>query len=302
LKNCCLLLLLWCALAALNACAKRPPVRFPPGPRIISTDPSATQILLQIGAGKTIVGVSPWDKPLLPKAMQNLPVVGGYLNLDEELVLRLAPNALILQQAPRKIVPGILAMARQNKIRIVNIKINTFRQLYATTRTLGHISGHQKQAAKTIISVKRQLAQLARNRPRNQPRVVYLISTQPMMIVGADNFMDQELTLAGGINAGARCGTGFPTITRETLVQLHPQILLISKPGQPPAKSTDDPRISPWLTLPISAARNKRVYLITWPQAQMLTLKVPEMIRRLRHVMFQTARRTKPASSAKAAK
>ncbi len=292
LKNRFLLLLLLGGLTTFNGCAKPTPIHPAAGPRIVSTDPAATQILLQIGAGKTIVGVSPWDKPLLPHAMRKLPVVGGYLNLDEELVLHLAPTALILQQAPQRISPGILSMARQNGIRIVNIRINTFQELYATASTLGQISGCRKQAAEKIRSVKKQLAQLAESRPQNAPRVVDMISTEPIRVVGADNFIDQEITLAGGINAAERCGTGFPSITRETLVQLHPQILLISQPGQTPAISRNDPRLSPWSTLPISAAKNKRVYLITWRQAQMLTLQVPEIINRLRDLIFQKSRRT----------
>jgi len=275
---------------ALAGCAKTAVIKHGGGPRIVSTDPSATQILLQIGAAKAIVGVSPWDKPLLPKSMRHLPVVGGYLHLDEELVVQLAPTALILQQAPQRIEPGILAMARQNGIRIVNIRINTFHQLFAAVGTLGGISGCQKQASAAIHTLKSELKILAGHRPKNPPRVVYIISTRPIRVVGAANFMDQEITLAGGNNVAERCGDGFPTITRGTLVRLNPQILLISKPGQPAASGPDDPRLRPWLALPIAAASGQRVDLITWPQAQMLTLHVGRLINRLRKLIDAPAR------------
>ena len=272
-------------LPALAGCAKTVANKPRSGPRIVSTDPSATQILLQIGAAKTIVGVSPWDKPLLPLSLRHVPVVGGYVHLDEELVVQLAPTALILQQSPQRIAPGIISMAKQNGIRIVNIRINTFRQLFATTRILGSISGCQKQAAAAITKLKSELNILAHSRPQKPPRVVYIISTEPIMVVGADNFMDQEITLAGGINVAERCGDGFPTITRETLVRLNPQVLLISKPGEPVASGPQDPRLLPWLKLPIAAASHKRVDLITWPRAQMLTLHVYHLICRLRKCM-----------------
>ena len=274
---------------ALAGCAKTTVIKHHGGPRIVSTDPSATQILMQIGAAKTIVGVSPWDKPLLPKSMRNLPVVGGYLHLDEELVVRLAPTALILQQAPQRVEPGILAMARQNGIRIVNIHITTFHQLFSAVGTLGGISDCRQQAAAAIKALKSELKILADHRPKNPPRVVYIISTRPIMVVGADNFMDQEITLAGGNNVAQRCGNGFPTITRGTLVRLNPQILLISKPGQPAASGPDDPRLAPWLTLPIAAATAKRVDLITWPRGQMLTLHVGRLIDRLRKIIHAPA-------------
>ncbi len=273
-------------LPALTGCAKSTERKPHSGPRIVSTDPSATQILLQIGAAKTIVGVSPWDKPLLPKSMRHLPVVGGYLNLDEELVLQLSPTALILQQSPQRIAPGIISMTRQNGIRLVNIRINTFHELFTTARTLGSISGCQKQAAAAITRLKSELSILAQSRPQKPPRVVYIISTRPIMVVGADNFMDQEINLAGGINVAERCGDGFPTITRETLARLNPQVLLISKPGERATSGPSDPRLQPWLKLPVAAAIHHRVDLITSPQAQMLTLKVYRLIRRLRTIIF----------------
>ncbi len=271
--------------AVLASCSRREPVARSTGPRIVSTDPAATQILLQLGAAHEIVGVSPWDQPLLPQSMRNLPVVGDYLHLDEELVVRLAPTALILQESAPRISPGILAMARQHGIRIVNINLNTLRRFYVTTALLGKISGCQKQAHLKIQALKKQLARLAKTRPINEPRVVYIISTNPIRVVGADNFMDEELTLAGGVNVAERCGMGYPAITRETLVRLNPQVVLIAKPGQPTATSPTDPRLAPWLALPIAAAVSKHIDLITWQKAQMLTLDVGRIIQRLRQII-----------------
>ncbi|MGC8624809.1 MAG: ABC transporter substrate-binding protein [Phycisphaerae bacterium] len=279
-------MLAWlCGLTLLGGCARHLPTSRGTGPRIVSTTPAATQILLQIGAAKTIVGVSPWDKPLLPQSMRNLPVVGNYLHLDEELVLQLAPTALILQESPSRIPGGIVAMAHNHGIQIVNIQLTTFHQLYDTAATLGKISGCQTQAAVQIRNLKDELGRMARTRPRNPPRVVYIISVNPIRVVGADNFMDEEVTLAGGVNVAQRCGDGFPAITRETLVQLNPQVLLIAKPGQRPGTGADDPRMVPWFTLPIAAASGGHIDLITWRRAQMLTLQAGRIIKRLRKII-----------------
>lgn len=292
LKNFLALILFLSGATVLAGCRRHPPAARFTGPRIVSTVPAATQILLQLGAARAIVGVSPWDKPLLPQSMRNLPVVGDYLHLDEELVVQLAPTALILQESAQRISPGILALARQHGIRIVNIDLDTLRRFYMTTALLGKISGCQKQAKLKIQALKKQLALLAGTRPTNAPRVVYMISTNPIRVVGADNFMDEELTLAGGANVAERCGMGYPAITRETLVKLNPQVLLMAKPGQPAATGPADPRIAPWLDLPIVAAQSKHVDLITWRTAQMLTLDVGRIIQRLRQVI--TAPSTNP--------
>ncbi len=274
-----------CGLTLLGGCARHSSAGHKTGPRVVSTVPAATQILLQIGAAKTIVGVSPWDKPLLPQSMRNLPVVGNYLHLDEELVLQLAPTALLLQESPDRIPGGIVAMARNNGIHIVNVHLTTFHQLYRTTMVLGKISGFEKRAGIKIQALKAQLERLAAGRPQKPPRVVYIIAVNPVRVVGADNFMDEEVTLAGGVNVAQRCGEGFPVITRETLVQLDPQVLLIAAPGQPAVTGPGDPRVASWFTLPIAAAYSRHIDLITWRRAQMLTLQVGSIIKRLRKII-----------------
>ena len=74
-------------------------------------------------------------------------------------------------------------------------------------------------------------------------------------------------------------GDGYPTTNREALIKLSPDVLLIAAPGEPAGQGMQDPRITPWIDLPIPAARQDRIYLVTDPSGQLLTLSIADQLR-----------------------
>jgi ABC-type Fe3+-hydroxamate transport system substrate-binding protein len=117
--------------------------------------------------------------------------------------------------------------------------------------------------------------------------VIYLLGGGPMMIVGRGTFMDEELTIAGCENLGAKVGDSYPTINREILITLAPDVLLIAAPGEPPSQGMQDPRIAPWIDLAIPAARKNRIYVVTDPNGQLATLAVPDQVRALARTIHE---------------
>ncbi len=243
--------------------------------RIACTVPAATQMLLQLGAAGDLVGVSSYDRPLLPPRLQSLPIIGNYLHLDHETVLNVKPTVLVVQMAPARLPLSLTHFVRRNRIQLVNVRLNTLPQLYASARLLGSVTGLTARAAQAIAKVQARLATIHHLYvARRHPRVVFVIDTQPLMAVGRDTFLDQLIRVADGNNVGEKLGSGYPALTRETLVDLKPQVLLIGLPGQPAVMGDADPRIAPWLALPIPAAKKHQVYLVTGRRSQMPTLQV----------------------------
>ncbi len=253
------------------------------GPRIVSTVPAATQILLQIGGGSALVGVSRFDKPLLPPGYRSLPVVGDYFNLDDELLLDLRPSVLIIQKSPLRLA-GLPALARQNHIRLVNVSFNRIQTMEQTVLLLGKLANRTAAARLAVGNLKSQLARDAAELPprANRPRVVYLVGTAPMRAVGADNFINSLIRLAGGMNVGAQLGRGFPVLTHETLLTLKPRMIVLALPGAPAAKGKGDPRIATFLRQAAFARPWPRVLLLTDRQCEMPTLKMTHEINQLR--------------------
>ena len=260
------------------------------GPRIVSIVPAATSILLQIGAAKLLVGVSSYDRPLLPPALRRLPVVGNYLHIDYETLLRLHPTALVIQRSRLRIPPRLIVLARQHHIGILNINLNTLRGLYRTARMLGKAAGRLPTAQRRVHRLQRNLRRISRRYARGpHPAVALLIGTSPIRIVGTDTFLNQMIALAGGMNAAAKVGTGYPAIDRGTLVRLAPRILLIAAPGQPRQDGPNDPRLAAWRRLPIPAAVHHRIFLITAANFEMLSLAADRQVRLLARLIHGEA-------------
>ncbi len=65
---------------------------------------------------------------------------------------------------------------------------------------------------------------------------------KPLMTAGADTFIDDMITIAGGENIGATAGSGFPNFSTEVLVQTDPQVYIadsgsMSEPGEIDARA-----------------------------------------------------------------
>ncbi len=253
------------------------------GPRIVSTVPAATQILMQIGGGATLVGVSRFDKPLLPSSYRSLPVVGDYFNLDDELLLNLRPTVLIIQKSPLRLA-GLPALALQNHIRLVNVSFNRIQTMEQTVLLLGKLANRAVAARLAVAQFKAKLARDAAELPprADRPRVVCLVGTAPMRAVGADNFINSMIRLAGGRNVGAQLGSGFPVLTHETLLELKPRIIVLALPGAPPARGKGDPRMTVFLRQAAFTRPLPRVFLLTDRQCEMPTLKIAHTIKQLR--------------------
>jgi iron complex transport system substrate-binding protein len=278
-----LYLLLTGTLCLLGACSAPPPTTTrPAGPRVISTVPAATSIIMQLGAAKSLVGVTKYDKLMLPAELGDLPVIGDYLDLNYELLYQAHPTAVIVFMSSERVPPRLRELAQTEGFEIHNLKLDTIADLYTTTEALGRMAGCPDTASARIAATRGELAEIqAQYASRTPtPRVAYVIGRNPLMLVGRGVFLDELITLAGGHNVGAELGQGWPVTNRERLLQLQPDVLLIGTPGEPPAQA-EDPRLAPWLRDSTPAARNQRIYLHTDPNGQLLTLDIAQQAREL---------------------
>jgi len=298
--------------AALMGCGHdnqpvKPPATAPAGPRVVSTVPSATMNLMLINALDRVVGVSTYDQLFLPQDKQQLPVVGDYESMNYEQLIALSPTALVIQQAPSRISPRLKEVAAAHGIELVNMKFDHVEDIWPSVRSLGRVSGHEKDAEEAIDKAQHELTELKvlyGGKDVVRPKVVYLASPQLMLIAGKNTFIDEMITLAGGENAGAKAGNDFLEVGREAIVKLAPDVLIVDVSEQPPPQGdmADDPRLQAWMKLPIPAARNKRVYLLTDGNALMASVAIGRNVRMLAGLIHEGgAPATGPAASMPAA-
>lgn len=257
-----------------------------PGPRLVSTVPAATLMLVQMGADDRLVGVSTYDKAVLPEERQDLPVVGDYLTLNFEQLLRLRPTAIIVQSAEDRLSPRLKEYAAANNVQILNVRLDTLADMATTAEALGKAAGVPDIARQKADAAQAKLAAIrtaVKDKPR--PKVLYIIGKEPIFIAGGNRFLDEIITAAGGQNLGATVGKDFPTITREKLITLAPDVILISAPGEPPSNDPSDPRIARWASLPTPAARTGRIHLMTDPDLELNALNAADSALQLAQIL-----------------
>jgi ABC-type Fe3+-hydroxamate transport system substrate-binding protein len=103
---------------------------------------------------------------------------------------------------------------------------------------------------------------------------------------GSRTFVGEMITLAGGDDVAV--GDSFVELSRETMVKLAPDVLLIGDPGAPP-EIDHDPRLATWVTLPVPAARNQRVFLVTDGNSQMPSVDIGKQVQTLAELIHRNA-------------
>ena len=223
-----------------------------PPARIVSLNPTTTEILFAIGAGQKVVGRTAYD--LFPPQVETVPDLGPGLSPNVEAVLAAHPDLVILyasegnRDAARRL--------RATGIRTASFRIDRIRDFDRVTRLLGQLIGDTTSARITVDSVNATLARV-RSATANlpHPRVFWPFWESPILSVGGGSFVNELIVSAGGVNVFGDIPQPSPTVSFEELLKRDPDVIMTGPRTE--AKLTADPK---WLTL--RAVREKRFLMI----------------------------------------
>lgn len=201
-------------------------LRFPRVPqRIVSLAPSITESLYAIGAGRLLVGATSWCTD--PPEAAALPRVGDMLAPDIERILALQPDLVVLTiEGNRR--ETFDALVRLDMPCLVT-QPRTLDGVLSSLRLLGSVTGRDTAAAALADSLAAvREAWSAKTIDRGTaPAVLMVLSLEPLMVVGADTFLDELIVLAGGRNAGRAGAQAYPALSREEVLVRNPDIMLL---------------------------------------------------------------------------
>ena len=267
-------------------CAPSPPPVSPdvipdmPPQRIISSLPSITEVLFDIGLGDRIVGDSSFTK--YPPETAQIAKIGGLYDINRERIVSLKPDLVILSvendslrqslYAPvlmvdHRTLSGVLdsyliigelfggdalATARKKRHELLN-KLNAFK-----ARTEG------KEPIRTLISI---------DRSYGTGRI------QHLFVAGADSFLSEAVAMAGGENVAASTGLLAPMLSAEGVIHLAPEVIIdIQISGIDPARSVSD-----WQSLgnSVPAVRHRRILTLTDDYASIPGPRTPMLVEKI---------------------
>ena len=220
--------------------------------RIVSLNPSTTELLFAIGAGGRLVGRTTYDR--WPEAALALPDLGPGLRPNVEGVLAARPDLVLLyasddnRDAARRLRAAGVATAAYRVDKIAD-----FRRV---TLALGALTGDSAAARVTVDSVGATIARVrtaTASLPR--PTVFWPLYDQPLLATGGGSFLNELIELGGGSNIYGFLPEPSPRITVEDLLKRDPDVILLSPESR--ARYVADPR---WKAL--RAVRENRLLAV----------------------------------------
>jgi iron complex transport system substrate-binding protein len=212
------------ALAALLAALAAPSAAAAPARRVVSLNPSLTQILLALGAGSALIGVDEYSAREEP-AVRELPRVGGLFDPSLEAVVALAPDLVVLvPSAQQRDFRARLEALGIAVLALPNISLD---EVLAGIQALGERVGRAEAARARVAEVRRAFAELeAAHAGRKRERAVLVLQREPLFVVGGGSYLDAMLRAAGAENAAAGFAEAYPRLDIEWLIAAAPQLIL----------------------------------------------------------------------------
>jgi len=237
--------------------------------RIISLAPSNTQILFGVGVGDKVVAVTDYDHYPYDFAAWiaagNMTSIGGFSTPNKETIASLNPDLILATPVND---PDVVTL-RGLGYNVLVLNPNDVNGVLHDIIMVGKATGAEQTATELVNSINNQIDSItakiaAANLPK--PKVYYEVWTPPLMSAGADSFISDVISKAGGINIFENETQQYPTVSSETIVQKNPDVIMLptnmAQTWEAPFYGTvDDVKARPgWSS--ISAIQNNRIIIV----------------------------------------
>jgi iron complex transport system substrate-binding protein len=192
--------------------------------RIVSLNPTTTEILFALGAGPRLVGRTQFD--LWPDSARFVPDLGPGIRPNVEAVIAAKPD-LVLLYASQDNRPAATRF-RQAGIATAAFKVDRIVQFDSVTRLLGRLIGDSLRGARVADSVRHTLDSV-RAVTVNARRLRVAIPTwdEPLIVIGGGSFLSELVAIAGGSNVFDSMPAPSPTVSFEELLRRDPDVVLV---------------------------------------------------------------------------
>lgn len=174
-----------------------------PPRRVVTLAPNLTDVVLALGLGDRLVGVTSVDRAPEVRA---LPRVGGFIDPNPEAILGLRPDLVLWATDGAAVAPvrrlAQLSRASAHPFPIVALDVVSVADVLATPRAVGEALG-APEAGRRLSDALAAAVQRVRDRARGLPRrrVLFVVGREPLVVAGPGSFPDELLRIAGCDNA-----------------------------------------------------------------------------------------------------
>lgn len=222
--------------------------------RVISTSPSVTNIIKELGASKKLIAVSPYCENV-----NALPITGTNFGFKFEKALSLKPDLIIL---PKTNSSKLISNFKKLNFRYLELDHDSVDGIRNSISLLGNELGHEAKAKSMIETFNKKLKA---NYKESKKKVLIVVSSSLSHGKIRDLYSAGEESLYGDLirKAGFQIATkglkgGYPAINTEKLMALNPDVIFYFT-----KKENLNSYAKAWQKLSfLSAVRNNQVHAL----------------------------------------
>jgi iron complex transport system substrate-binding protein len=248
--------------------------------RIVALAPSCTEILFGIGLGDKIVGAvtySAYPSEIQQKiAGGNITSLGSFAKVSVEAVVSLNPDLVVITGGYQSALAYQLDSLGL-KLAIVSPK--GFQGVLADISMVGKLTGQvsAENALVTTMSSRAQaIASMTKDVSKPRVYVEYYFSSSGFGSYGAASFVNDLISMAGGVNLFAGFGVQYVTTSAEVIIEANPEVIVISKGAMSGLAGITPESIKArpaWNET--SAVQNNKIYVVN---EELITIGGPRII------------------------
>ncbi|MFZ5447789.1 MAG: adenosylcobinamide amidohydrolase [Thermodesulfobacteriota bacterium] len=204
---------------------QRPLTLTQPPRRVVSLVPGVTEMLLALGVGDTLQGVTYYDR--VPPQSGKPAVVGGFFSPITQVICQCQPDCIFVSDIQKAVQDHF----KDSAIPVICLKAQTVEDIYANLRLLGAMFQRQEQAEMLGRQIQDKLdlirEKVAKIPDSRRVRALRLMSDKEMLVPGDDSFQNDYIRQAGGIPPRlGKTGAVVP-ISLSEWQQFDPQAIFI---------------------------------------------------------------------------
>ena len=195
--------------------------------RIVSLDPTSTEDLYAVGAGKQVVAVD--QDSNYPAGLPKTSLSGLTPNI--EAIAKYNPSLVVAAQDSGGLVAGLKKLGVPVLIEPAAATIDA---AYTQIQQVGQATGHAAQANTVLAGMKRQIAAYVKQAGTNHQALTYYweVSANPFYSATSSTFIGQVAGLFGLKNIADKASKpsdgGYPQLSQEYIVTAKPRIIFLA--------------------------------------------------------------------------
>jgi len=194
--------------------------------RIISLAPATTEILFSLGLTEEIVGVSTFCN--YPPAAMNKEKIGTFSQPDMEKILFLKPDIIFAAGLEQAV---IVEKLRQLGLEVYVSDPSSMAELFQSISDIGALTHREEEARRLIDTMKSRIETIkryVRHIPQDRrPKVFIEVWHSPLISVGRASFVDELISLAGGINIASDSPRAYSYFSPEQVIGRNPDYIIL---------------------------------------------------------------------------